>query len=157
MMETAGKCGKCWAAEGPELLLLLWTQKPYQCHVLQPRGVLRHQSCACRWAAGHRHCLHALHTLGASLPFLSSVLSSLSKEGVTFDEVPALQMSKTLPWYNKPLTGTDRSLFLLSCCLWPPQVCLLCFCVCGEGHGLCTHTALVQQPSLTRQLQLHPL
>lgn len=57
---------------------------------------------------------------------------------------------------NKLLTGIDRLFFPLSCCLWPPHVSALLLCG-GGRYGLCTHTALVQQPSLPRQLQLHPL
>lgn len=43
---------------------------------------------------------------------------------------------------NKLLTGIDRLFFPLSCCLWPPHVCLLCCCVWGgEIRAVHTHGA----------------
>lgn len=86
-------------------------------------------------------CLHVLHTLGAPLPFLSSVLSSPSKEGVMFNEVPALQMSKTLPWITNHLRVQTEPLFLLSCCFCLPHASALLLCVWGETRAVHTHGA----------------
>lgn len=76
-------------------------------------------------------------------PFCQACWAPSWEEATMLDEVPALQMSKTLPWITNHLRVQTEPLFLLSCCFWPPHVCLLCCCVCGERHGLCTHTALV--------------
>lgn len=92
-------------------------------------------------------------------PFCQVCWAPSWEEATMLDEVPALQMSKTLPWITNHLRVQTEPLFLLSCCFTcvaSTCVSALLLCVWGETWAVHTHGAGAQ-PSLTRQLQLHPL
>ena len=95
----------------------------------------------CRWGAGHTHYLHPQHTqCEVVCPFFPACCFPPRKGAMTSNEVPALQMSETLPRMTNCLQYR-QTLFLLGCCLWPPCACLLCCCVWGETRAVHAHHA----------------
>lgn len=65
-------------------------------------------------------------------PFCQACCAPPWKEAMTFT-CSAGEQNFALD--NKLLTGIDRLFFPLSCCLWPPHVCLLWCCVWGGDTG----------------------